>query len=63
MKYYDMITIPNLGKKAVFESIKNAEDIVFEKKYKQRQMSLDFYYNNDTDIYIKNFLEMMTFNF
>ena len=55
MKYYDMITIPNLGKKAVFESIKNAEDIVFEKKYKQRQMSLDFYYNNDTDIYIKNF--------
>ena len=32
MKYYDMVTIPDLGSKAVFESIKNAEDIVLKEE-------------------------------
>ena len=55
MNYYDMITIPDLGKKAVFESIKNAEDIVFQQEYKQRQMSLDFYYNKGVDGYVQEY--------
>ena len=55
MNYYDMITIPDLGKKAVFESIKNAEDIIFQQEYKQRQMSLDFYYNKGVDGYVQEY--------
>ncbi len=35
MKYYDMVTIPDLGSKAVFESIKNAEDKVLKEEYKR----------------------------
>ena len=39
---YDMITIPDLGSRAVFESIKNAEDNVLKESYKKRQQSVDF---------------------
>ena len=55
MKYYDMVTIPDLGSKAVFESIKNAEDIVLKEEYKRRQMGLDFYYNRDIEDYVKDY--------
>ena len=55
MKYYDMITIPDMGSKAVFESIKNAEDIVLREDYKRRQMGLDFYYNRDIEDYVGDY--------
>ena len=55
MKYYDMITIPDLGSRAVFESIKNAEDMVLKDEYKKRQQSIDFYYNRDIDKYIQDY--------
>ena len=55
MKYYDMITIPDLGSKAVFESIKNAEDIVLKDEYKRRQMGIDFYYNRDIKRYVQDY--------
>ena len=55
MQYYDMITIPDMGSKAVFESIKNAEDIVLREDYKRRQMGLDFYYNRDIEEYVKDY--------
>ena len=55
MQYYDMITIPDMGSKAVFESIKNAEDIVLKEDYKRRQMGLDFYYNRDIEEYVKDY--------
>ena len=55
MKYYDMVTIQDLGSKAVFESIKNAEDIVLKEEYKRRQMGLDFYYNRDIEDYVKDY--------
>ena len=55
MKYYDMVTIPDLGSKAVFESIKNAEDKVLKEEFKRRQMGLDFYYNRDIEDYVKDY--------
>jgi len=55
MNYYDMITIPDMGSKAVFESIKNAEDIVLREDYKRRQMGLDFYYNRDIEDYVGDY--------
>ncbi len=55
MQYYDMITIPDMGSKAVFKSIKNAEDIVLREDYKRRQMGLDFYYNRDIEEYVKDY--------
>ena len=55
MNYYDMITIPDLGSRAVFESIKNAEDMVLKDEYKKRQQSIDFYYNRDIDKYIQDY--------
>ena len=50
-----MITIPDLGSKAVFESIKNAEDIVLKDEYKRRQMGIDFYYNRDIKRYVQDY--------
>jgi len=50
-----MITIPDLGSKAVFESIKNAEDIVLKDEYKRRQMGIDFYYNRDIKGYVQDY--------
>ena len=52
MEFHDKITIPNLGKMAVMDSVRKAEDMVLEDEYAKKQTALDFYYNRNIDAHI-----------
>ena len=47
MEFHDKLTIPNLGRMAVMDSVKKAEDMVLEDEYAKKQTALDFYYNRN----------------
>ena len=55
MEFHDKLTIPNLGRMAVMDSVKNAEDMVLEDEYAKKQTALDFYYNRNIDSHIDPF--------
>ena len=52
-KYNDKITIPNLGREAVMESVKRAEDDLLSKSRSERDVAIDFYYNKNLDKHIE----------
>jgi len=53
MEFHDKITIPNLGKMAVMDSVRNAEDMILKDEYAKKQTALDFYYNKNIDSHIE----------
>ena len=53
MEFHDKITIPNLGRMAVIDSVRKAEDMVLEDEYAKKQVALDFYYNRNIDSHIE----------
>ena len=55
MEFHDKLTIPNLGRMAVMDSVKKAEDMVLEDEYAKKQTALDFYYNRNIDSHIDPF--------
>ena len=55
MEFHDKLTIPNLGRMAVMDSVRQAEDMVLEDEYAKKQTALDFYYNRNIDSHIDPF--------
>ena len=53
MEFHDKLTMPNLGRLAVMESVRKAEINLLEDEYAEKQTALDMYYNRNMDALIE----------
>ena len=50
--FHDKITLPDLGRQAVIDSVRKAEDIMQRKEVAEKNVALDFYYNHNLDTHL-----------
>ena len=55
MEFHDKMTIPNLGRMAVMDSVRRAEMDLLADEYAEKQVSLDLYYNKNMDAHIEQY--------
>ena len=52
-KYNDKITLPDLGREAVMNSVRRAENDFLKKELAEKNTALDFYYNRNLDKHLE----------
>ena len=55
MEFHDKLTIPNLGRMAVMDSVRKSEVDLLANEYAEKQVSLDLYYNRNMDAHIEQY--------
>ena len=60
--YHDKIMLPDLGRQAVLDSVRRADDYMQKNEVAERNVALDFYYNRNIDVHLQQWFPGTTLN-